>query len=318
MEQVLPIHLRSLKDIAVCAISWCRGAAILTSVWLLAVGCSKEQTTTSSPVVASAGNSDFAGIWQLNYEVVRCDSARPWHCPSPGSTGQISLRVDQGHGQVTALALSDSLHVPLAGEVGSSSELVLQGIRRSVSDEQGTQEIRGMRVRRKEGGGLSGLFQIVTRSVPVPTAIVAQIIRAQWVGPLAFTDASGEWVGSYVVDSCAVEIGKTCGPDPLGFAERLTVSLRQSANSVVGTVRLGTAYSVEVSGTVSGQEIVLSGSSQQSTNGFVTRIALDQWISRRDRLGQMEGTFRRQWAQKTILGESASTAQVRLSYVARR
>ena len=88
----------------------------------------------------------------------------------------------------------------------------------------------------------------------------------------------GTWTGEYTVSACNDQAAPGFCSEfvPVGTALPMQLVLTQTGESLSGTLGLG-AFSVPVSGTITGSRIVLNGSGTVSITSPSTTVTLSNW-----------------------------------------
>lgn len=114
-----------------------------------------------------------------------------------------------------------------------------------------------------------------------------------------FPEVQGEWLGSWIVESCIGTGAFAGGCSAAGFRSRavfpLEMTYTQSAAAVDGIVALGSFTPNSGSGSISiGGELLLTFPSAPGSafGGFVFRLRPTTWRARADTPGNMTGAFR--------------------------
>jgi hypothetical protein len=297
-----------------------RRLGVLSAAFLLAMAsaCKRADAPPVSPSPAPAF-ADVTGIWSVRYRVLECGSTESVCHAALGSTADVTLRLEQRGGEMAGLftaaqgSLTRAVVVPLAGQLLEAGVIQLAGTSPGAGFNPIDWQVRAMELRYNGNAGLAGTFEFVASGVPYYLRVRGEIVSAAR-RPLERDGFSGEWGGGYMITGCAISVGQHCQPDRVGWADAFTLSLTQTAGTVRGLMRspLG---DIEVTGTVSGSRIQLTGVRSSSDSGV--RVAIIRWDAHRDQFGALHGTFAYSYERGSPL-TAASVADAELRFVVLR
>lgn len=266
-----------------------RLAFLLAAFGLAACGrAPTSPPSQGSPPVATA--SDFAGTWEIEFQVEQCSGYR--HCFSfIGGTRTVMVRVLRSGDGYEGVFVIGSDAIDVRGSASAAGELTLHGlIQTPFPNAYGSFDLELMDFRASmTPQGLSGTVAYRIRGMidsgTVSNGVLGgRIVRAQ--RKEAGADFSGTWGGRMAVWSCASAGSSYCYPEERHYLHPLELQLTQSGTQASGTMKIRSKV-IPVSGTVSGAALTLTGSTPSSGGATI----LTSFLAQRDKLGRLKGTF---------------------------
>ncbi len=282
-----------------------RTPVVLCAVALLSSACGQQPASPSgaqSPLspspVALVQPANFAGEWQVTYHVDSC-IGRYCYISHINRDEQLTLRLLQIGDRVSGVMLK-GLAIDVEGRVDADGRLSLTGGAPST-----VREVPGLELLRFEAAldpaaGLQGALQyqslIPGDHSAYSTGATGPIVRAIRAPFSAITSFSGTWRGHYDMNACSAALG--CLLDLNGDLE---FTLEERGGQVTGTLVTYPAVRAALSGTVSGDTAVLTGSASS--------LAITSLQIRRTPAGRLLGTA-------SLRGGAGWTAELELRGVA--
>lgn len=260
-----------------------RTSLLICLMALSTAGCGAESSSAApSPLspspVALIQPANFAGEWQVTYRVASC-LGRYCYISHINREQQFTLRLLQLGDRVTG-AFIHGLATAVEGRVDAEGRLSLTGGTTSTTPYFAALELLRFEATLDPADGLHGALQyqalIPGELSGYSSGATGPIVRATRA-PFAVTSFTGTWRGGYQTTSCSRPIG--CVLDNPGSIELV---LDDRGGQVAGTLSTYPGLRIPLSGTATGDTMVLSGS-----DGRVTVTELNV---RRTPAGMLAGT----------------------------
>jgi hypothetical protein len=258
--------------------------SLLICLALATAGCGAEspsgaQSPLSPSPAALVQPANFAGEWQVTYHVEAC-IGRYCYISYINRDEQLTLRLLQIGDRVTGAFLRGLLATQVEGRVDADGRLSLTGGAPSTIPDFAALELLRFEATLDPAHGLRGALQyqalIPGEHSGYSSGATGPIVRAARA-PFAVTSFAGTWKGGYNTTACSGTMG--CLLDRKGDLELV---LDDQGGHVTGTLSTNPGLRIRLSGTASGDTIVLTGS-----DGRVTVTAL---TIRRTPAGLLTGT----------------------------
>jgi hypothetical protein len=264
--------------------------AVLVLSAALAGGCGRGPTTPDGGAPAA---SSFEGVWSLEYFVADCTGYR--NCFAFLNTKRtVTLRLAPGGAGFEGVVSIGLDNVDVSGSVAGST-LQLQGIRRpAIATDV---EIEVTKLDLTDAGLLvTGAFEYTARGASNPSfsgnaRMGGTITSAQLLAPSAATGWTGTWEGRVAVRDCSSIGWPDCYPHAQRDTYPFTLALAQQGSAVTGTLQVSGSTIVNVSGTASGNSVMLQGSGVEPNHAFDEVTTLRPSTLTRDKVGRLSGTI---------------------------